>query len=136
VITRRAYSVPERLALLGAACACAGTVYPAIIAHTGGRGLPCPMLAMSGIPCPFCGLTTAVVALSHGSWTAGVRASPLACLAAVLVAMTAPVLLARAAGLAEVPRPWPQAARRRTGLIISVIVALNWIYELHRFRLL
>jgi hypothetical protein len=88
------------------------------------------------VPCPFCGLTTATVALAHGQYAAAARTSPLAYLAAGLVAGTAPVLLARAAGKVRPPRPWPPEARKNTGRLVSVIVALSWIFQLHRYGFL
>ena len=133
MIVRRTYSVPEHLTLFSAGALAIGAVYPAIIAHTGGQGVPCPLRALTGVPCPFCGLTTATVALAHGQWTAAADASPLVCLVAVLVAGTAPVLAARFAGLARLPRPVSERTRRRITLAVSVIVALNWLFELHRF---
>jgi hypothetical protein len=104
--------------------------------YTHGHGLPCPLRALTGVPCPFCGMTTATVALVHGQWQAAAAASPLAYLVAVLVLGTAPVLVARALGLAGPPRPWSVAARRRTGWIVAVVVALSWLYQLHRFGFL
>jgi len=35
-----------------------------------------------------------------------------------------------------VPRPWSAAARKRTGQVVSVIVALSWIFQLHRYGFL
>jgi hypothetical protein len=110
-----------------------GAVYPAIMAHTGGQGIPCPLRALTGVPCPFCGLTTATVALAHGQWETASSTSPLVCLVAVMVAGTAPVLAARAAGIAPTPRPASDRTRRRITRAMYVIVALNWLFELHRY---
>ena len=133
MIVRRMYSVPEHITLFGAGAAAIGAAYPAIMAHTSGQGIPCPLRAITGVPCPFCGLTTATVALAHGHWSTAAGTSPLACLVAVMVAGTAPLLAARFAGLVSAPRPVSPSARRRVALIVSVLVALNWLFELHRY---
>src|ERR1022692_3815565 len=131
VIVRRMYSVPEHITMFSAGAVAVGAVYPAIMAHTGGQGIPCPLRALTGVPCPFCGLTTATVALAHGQWSAAAAASPLTCLVALMVAGTVPVLAARAAGLASSPRPASDRTRRRVRIAAGVLVALNWLFELH-----
>jgi len=127
------YSVPEHITMAGLCAGTIGAVYPVITAHTGLPGLPCPLRTLTGVPCPFCGLTTATVALTHGQWRTAASTSPLAYLAAALVVATTPVLLARAAGLTKPPRPWSAAARRRTRYAVLVVVAMSWIFQLHRF---
>lgn len=127
------YSVPEHITMAGLCAGMIGAVYPVITAHTGLPGLPCPLRTLTGVPCPFCGLTTAMVALTRGQWRSAGSTSPLAYLAAALVIATTPVLLARAAGLTKPPRPWSAAARRRTRYAVLVVVAVSWIFQLHRF---
>ena len=70
MILRRMYSVPEHITMFGLGAGTIGSVYPMIMAHTGGQGIPCPLRTLTGVPCPFCGLTTATVALTHGQWSA------------------------------------------------------------------
>lgn len=78
MIIRRAYSVPEHITMAGLGAGLIGSVYPMIMAHTGGQGLPCPLRTLTGVPCPFCGLTSATVALTHGQWGTAAATSPLA----------------------------------------------------------
>lgn len=136
MIIRRGYSVPENITMFYAGAGVVGSVYPLILAHTGGHGLECPLRALTGVPCPFCGLTTATVALTHGHWAAAAATSPLAYLVAALTLGTAPVLVARNAGLAAEPSAWSPAARRRVGYVVAVVVALSWVFQLHRYGLL
>jgi hypothetical protein len=130
------YSVPEHITMFGVSAGLVGSVYPMIMAHTGDRGIPCPFRALTGVSCPFCGLTTATVALAHGHWGPAAAASPLAYLVAGLVVGTTPVLALRAAGVAKPPRPWSATARKRAGYAVLAIVAVSWIFQLHRYGFL
>jgi glycerol-3-phosphate acyltransferase PlsY len=127
------YSVPENITMFAAGAAAVGAVYPMIMAHTGGQGVPCPLRTLTGVPCPFCGLTTATVAMAHGDWGGAARTSPLAYLVAALAVGTAPVLVARVLGRASLPRPASDLARKRVTRVVLVIVALSWIFQLHRY---
>jgi len=133
VIIKRAYSVPENITMFSAGAAAIGAVYPMIMAHTGGQGIPCPLRTLTGVPCPFCGLTTATVALAHGEWAKAAMTSPLAYLVAGLAVGTAPILVARVLGKAPLPRPVSDRTRRRITKVMIGIVALSWLFQLHRY---
>lgn len=133
VILRRMYSVPESITMFSAGAAAIGAVYPMIMAHTGGHGLPCPLRTLTGVPCPFCGLTTATVALTHGEWATAAKTSPLVYLIAILAVATAPLLVARVFGLAPLPRRSCDLTRRRISRVMIVIVALSWLFQLRRY---
>jgi hypothetical protein len=82
----------------------------------------CLLRATTGIPCPFCGGTTAAVHVGAGQLGAALRASPLAVLGAPVVAAL-PVLRDR---LMRLP------ARGRTAALLLALVASE-AWQLHRF---
>lgn len=94
----------------------------------------CPLLMLTGVPCPFCGGTHAGIDLGRGHPVAAVRASPLAVCGAVAVIIL-PML--RKTSLAERWRQLPTKARNTaaiTGIVAALAVAEVW--QLVRFGLL
>lgn len=88
----------------------------------GDQGLPCPLRATTGVPCPFCGMTTSVVSAVRLDLASAWAANP-AGIIAVLTAVLL-VLVRRPADLA-VPR-WA----------IGVTAAAMWLFQLHRFAII
>ena len=84
----------------------------------------CALRAVTGIPCPFCGATTAAVALGQGRLTDAVRASPLAVLGAPFVAAL-PLLRAR---LQRLPG-------RSVALALGGVLLAAELWQLGRFGL-
>lgn len=128
--------MPEHITMFGACAGPVGAVYPFLMAHTGGQGLPCPLRTLTGVPCPFCGMTTATVAITHGNWAGAAGANPFAYLVVALAVGTAPFLILRTAGQASAPRPWSVEARRRVGWVVACLVAASWLFQLRRYGFL
>ena len=82
-------------------------------------GLPCPLRTLTGVPCPACGLTTAVKATMHGHLAGAVTANPFGILA-VLIAV------------ALLVRPRLRNLQVPLSLLIAC-AAVSWTWELHRF---
>ncbi len=61
----------------------------------------CPLRSLTGVPCPFCGMTRAVVAAAHGHLGASLAFNP----AGVLVLALAVVAIFRPAWLARLQVP-------------------------------
>ena len=80
----------------------------------------CLFAAVTGAPCPFCGLTHGVAELGAGHLAAAVALHPLAPLAALLAAAV-PVALARGRALA-VPAP--------ALVVLAALLAATWIARL------
>jgi len=94
-----------------------------VLAHLpSGVGLPCPLRAVTGVPCPFCGLTTAVRALGGGHLSASLRAAPLGLLVFAAAAVTL-------AGMAPKRIRLPVPA-------LAAVLGGEWIFELARFHLI
>jgi len=85
-------------------------------------GLPCPLRTLTGIPCPMCGMTTAVKAVLAGHVQTSVAANPFG-IVAVLVA----VLL--------MLRPSMCSARLPISLLAGAAL-VSWVWELHRFHII
>jgi hypothetical protein len=85
----------------------------------------CLFRELTGLPCPFCGGTTAAVRLGHGRLGSALAASPLA----VAMLATWPLL-----GAVRTPRWWQ--VRRVRWSVVTAILGLAEIWQLARFGLI
>jgi hypothetical protein len=82
----------------------------------------CVLRTLTGIPCPFCGGTTAAVHLGHGDVAGAVAASPLA----VGLLALGPWL-----GWREPPAWW--RARRNRWIVVGAVLVAAELWQLVRF---
>jgi uncharacterized protein DUF2752 len=82
-------------------------------------GLPCPLRTLTGVPCPMCGMTTAVKAAMHGHVQSSVAANPFG-----LVAIAVAVLL--------LLRPGMRSMRVPVALLVACALT-SWVWELRRY---
>jgi hypothetical protein len=97
----------------GAAMLGAALVWPVLPVHP---PYACPLRATTGIPCPFCGMTRAVVAAVHGHLGASLRYNPAGIL---LVALAFALLLGWRAEHVRLPK-W----------FLPVCLGVLWAYNL------
>ena len=94
-------------------------------------GVLCPLRGLSGVPCPFCGMTTGVLETAQGDFVDAIAANPLApVLVVAVVAAWLSLVLVRV-------RP------RRPGVgswswsppppLTCAVLLFVWGWELHRF---
>src|SRR5215475_13586211 len=94
----------------------------------------CPLLMLTGVPCPFCGGTHAGADLGRGHPAAALRASPLAMGGAVALIIL-PIL--RTTRLAERWRQLPTKTRNTVAVTaIVATLAASEVWQLVRFGLL
>ncbi len=108
---------------LGAAMLSLGIALPRIPGHS---DLQCPLLKSTGIPCPFCGMTTTVEATMRGHVDSALAANPFA-IPLVVIAIALLLL------------PKIKAFQVRTIYIkmtIPAVLMSSWIFELFRFHVL
>jgi hypothetical protein len=82
-------------------------------------GPPCPLRTLTGIPCPFCGMTRGVVALVHGHVSTAFSFNPGAFL---IVAMALVLLVA-----------WRWQRVRIPVWAVFVFFAVLWAYQLFKY---
>jgi hypothetical protein len=69
------------LRYIGAGMLAAAALWPAMPVHP---PLACPLRTVTGVPCPFCGMTRSVVAAVHGHLATSLRDNPAGILLVVL----------------------------------------------------
>lgn len=120
--------MPERLRStgrrLGLATAC--SLGAAWIHQNHDPGALCPLRRLTGVPCPLCGSTTVFMEAGAGHWTAALTANPVTVLA-FLVFLAAPITLI------DPVASWARLPARRRNILLGVVLALAWIWQLHRF---
>jgi hypothetical protein len=97
----------------------AAVVRPLIPLHV---GVTCPLRRFTGIPCPFCGMTTSVTGAVRGHWHDALMANPVGLLAVVVAVVLLGIPRLQRV---NVPRWLPHAG-----------LTLMWAWELVRFRIL
>lgn len=101
----------------------------AALAHLHLRWRPatlCPLRALTGIPCPLCGSTTAAVSLGRLDPAGALRAAPVPVLAGL-------ALLAAPLGTA---RLWWQLTGRTRHLIVLSALVVAEVWQLVRFAVI
>jgi uncharacterized protein DUF2752 len=126
-------SVPEQLGLAGLGAAGAVVAYGAALGGGEGLWLPCPLRALTGVPCPLCGMTTAATGLASGDLGAALAANPFALLLAGFTLVMAVLMAARALGRVPPPAQWPESRRRQGYWVVTGLAAASWAFQLHRF---
>lgn len=95
--------------------------------------VPCPLLDLTGIPCPACGGTRAIAALAQGAWLDALSWNPGVALAGSVALLWLPLgtfLLLRPSSRPSLPTRAP--AMVRWGL--PLLLAANWVYLGFWFR--
>lgn len=104
------------LRVAGAVMLGAAAVRPLV----GSPGIPCPLRMITGVPCPFCGLTTSVTEAVWLDVPAALSANPMG-VVAVMAALALLLVWRRAERVAV-----PMAG-------VAAVVAAMWLFELRRF---
>ena len=96
----------------------AAAALPALPGHP---GLVCPLRTLTGVPCPFCGMTTSVEATVHLRLADALAATP----AGIIAVALAVFLLVKRPKTLRVP--WA---------VVFAAMALMWAFQLFRFGFL
>jgi len=99
----------------------------------GARFLVCPFHALTGLPCPTCGTTRALAALSGGRLAAALAWNPLAAVAAVSCFLAGAASTARrVAGLPAFTLETTSKERTSVRVAAVMVVGANWAYLVAR----
>ena len=87
----------------------------------------CPLRTLTGIPCPTCGGTRAIVAAARGDWIAALRFNPMLGIAGIALVLGVPLLAGMAVG--EWRRPaWDRLATPFVLRLVAAAALANWLY--------
>lgn len=96
--------------------------------------IPCTLFQITGYPCPFCGFTRSLWAISAGDWTEALWNFPLSGLLYVLIALGFLWNVAALLGGIRIKRGKAlRLSSRQTRYLItflSLLFLINWVYRL------
>ncbi len=104
----------RELRLASGAMVAIGAAWPLLPLHP---SIACPLRSATGIPCPFCGMTRAVVAAVHGHIGTSLAFNP----GGIIVLAVAFVAIVRPA--------WPARLRPRAWALLAILGAL-WVWNI------
>lgn len=116
---------PRRLGDAALGTAAVGAA--AVAARAASVSVPCPFLAITGLPCPGCGMTRLADTGLHGDVLGAVSTDPLGTLVLAAIAALALLGLAVRAGVAV---PLPAAATRGVPLALAGALLARWVTTL------
>jgi len=96
-------------------------------------GTLCPLRRVTGVPCPFCGLTTGVVATTHGHLVPGLGANPLAPVLVLATGVGWMLWALRRSGRLATRWPVHPGLWRWARWALGPGLLFLWVFELHRF---
>lgn len=108
------FTAATRTRALVAAGLAGAAVWPLLPVHP---PLACPLLTVTGIPCPLCGMTRACVAAVRGDLADSLAYNP----AGILVVVLALAVLVRPALAVHVARPPVR--------LLAAVLALLWVWN-------
>ena len=91
---------------------------------------PCPWLLAYGLPCPTCGMTTAVSSAAHGEILASFRVHPAGAVLAICMAATMWAALHAAATGSLILRAFWRMVQGWIGAAIAAALLAGWAYTL------
>ena len=133
----------RRLIAAVVALACAGVLglaawLPAsptgVGTHQALRLPPCGWIAIAGVPCPTCGMTTAFAHAADGHFLASVNAQPLGFLLALGTAIALLVSLHVAVTGSRLGWAFTRLWGRYTGWVVAALVVAAWGYKIISYK--
>jgi Protein of unknown function (DUF2752) len=115
---------------VGRAALSAGIAFGLAHLHVVGRpATVCPLRALTGIPCPFCGGTTAAVRLGHLDVVGALRANPFVIMAGIGVVLAPAIVGVTGISVGS----WSATARRTITVALLACLVLSELWQLVRF---
>lgn len=93
---------------------------------------PCVLRTFTGVPCPFCGMTTAFALAAHGRVVDAFLTQPVGALLFPVTILAGLFLLACAVGRRSLPDPRVTERWRQLEWGLATFLLLGWAYKIWR----
>ncbi|RJP71871.1 MAG: DUF2752 domain-containing protein [Candidatus Abyssobacteria bacterium SURF_17] len=91
---------------------------------------PCNFYAMTGLPCPFCGMTTAFSHMTHGHVREAFMTQPMGAIGCILCVILLPVALSGAISGKNVLQPIIKLPWEKVGWAVGFFILLSWLFKI------